>query len=218
MKNIPERGMHASRRWRMHRDIGRLLGVLLAVLIVATTFVFIYDFASVHEYTAFWTQSPGALMVYGRQPEAKYCTAYRTMAAQARAMGFVFTDPQLIAPNDLFNLWYVRWQRSPMIGVSNEGARYLMVDPLWMVQFGDDELDCVFAHEIGHVIEFQGKSDDHPLIRKLACLNTELRADGIGEYLCGKERFQSILLKHIPPESLKRRYVGVKRCEAGPVS
>lgn len=201
----------------MRQDIGRLLGMLLAILIPVTTFLFLYDIASEHEYEAFWKRDPGALMLYGRQPEEKYRTAYRDMAVRARSLGFVFTDPQLISPNELFNIWYVRWQRSPMIGVSNDGARYLMVDPLWMLQFGDDELDCVFAHEIGHVIEFQGQSNSHPVVQRVSCLNQELQADGIGEFLCGKERFRSILLRHIPPQSLRLRRVSANQCDTCPV-
>lgn len=186
----------------------QLIASLLTALVTVIVSLLLYDVASRHQFHAYWNRTPGALMLYGRPADIKYRMAFRSMSAQARAMGFAFTDPELVQTNELFNLWYVRWQSSSVIAVSEDG-RYLLIDGPWMVQFADEDLECIFAHELGHVIDFQGLSAEHPMMQRLECLDSQQRADGLGRALCGAERYERTLRRYI-----KRRPIVLKECDA----
>ncbi len=196
----------------MRHKIGRMLGMALSILAPTLCGLMLYDRASEHEYLAFWDDSPRAAMLYGKAPGAKFAEAYRRAAASARARGFVFSDPRLVSPNALFDLWYVRWTQSPLIAVSRDEGKVLKIDEMWMVRFTDDDLECVMAHEIGHVIDFQRRSEQHPFMGRIACLDAQQRADEIARLLCGHEQFNRVIIRY-----QIARPLAVKSCGGAPV-
>ena len=181
----------------MREAIGRLLGMLLTILVPVTTGIYLYDVASTHEYHAFWDRTPGALMLYGRPPDARYRVAYARAAELARARGFRFADPQLVQTNDLFNLWYIRWQRSSVIAVSMGEGEYLLIDGVWMASFADDDIECIMVHEIGHIVDVQTNRVGHRFFARAWCLRSQEFADSFARYVCGADRYDPVFRKYI---------------------
>lgn len=184
------------------RAIGRRLKTFVLVLVPCTAGLYLYDFASRNQYEAFWKATPGALKLYGRAPDKRFVRSLAAVTLEARKQGFRFGDPQMVQTNSLFDFWYIRWTRMGYIGVETDTATLILVDGRGMKEFSDEELNCVMAHEVGHIIDFGTNREGHPVFERIWCLSNEQFADSIGRLLCGYEPYQQVMRLHIKTRPL----------------
>lgn len=185
----------------MRRAVARLLKVLLVTLIPAAAALALYEYVSINEHDAFWNATPGAMMLYGRPPDVRFIRPLARMVSEARNQGFVFSEPQVVQTNNVFSIWNVPWQKISNIAVDESRTRILIYGP-GMEEFDDDKLECVLAHELGHIIDYQSNRIGHPVFDRIWCLGDQEFADSIGGLLCGYERYQALIRRHIKHRSL----------------
>lgn len=159
-----------------------------------------YDEVGIHQFNAVWDFKPRALSLYTKQADTRYVVSMQKMVAIAREKKFVLISPKVVQTNFLFDAWYPRWGHSGWMGVDPRGGRLLLVDHRFVKPVSDADLNCMMAHELGHVIDVQSRRWGHSAFWAIRCLDHERFADEIGRILCEPDRYDAMF----------RRYIGVR--------
>jgi hypothetical protein len=178
-----------------------LLGLVLIVGLWAGV-VGLYRAVSIMEYNALWAHEPRGLMSYTRPADTRYVEAFRKVQASAVRRGWFVPEHDIRQTTRLFDVWYVRWLRSPHVSINARRAQ-IIVDEQWMHLMSDDEVECVMAHEVGHSVDYRyGREQDMDLW-SYRCEPPQRFADAVGAMLCGRVRYWKFFRRNIgyrPPE------------------
>lgn len=149
-----------------------------------------------HEVAALWDFEPLAVFLYSRPADQRYVTALTHVTKRARALGFRFKDPKLLQTNELYDVWYHRWEYSGYGIVEPRGGHSMLVDSVWLADFSDTDLECVIAHELGHVIDDQTHRIGIPMGSDVWCLGSQEFADSVGRLICGTAPYNDMMRRY----------------------
>lgn len=178
----------------MGRKILDAACLLMLVLASCVLVLFVYDTVSVQQYNVVWDMKSRALFLYTKQANQRYEISMRRAVAMAQGRGFAVIPPRMVQTNRLFDVWYPRWNHSNWMSFD---GRLLLIDHRFVGPVPDDDLDCMMAHELGHVIDFQSHRQGHSVFWPIRCLDRERFADEIGYLLCGADRYARVFQRYI---------------------
>ena len=192
----------------MRRTIADLSGLLCSVLVPVVGCGWLYLWAGERQYEAFWNATAGAQLVYTEPADERYVQSFRRMRNRALRLGFTIGAPRLRQSNSTFGLWAPRWERSPYAAAvfgndtTSWDAGVILIDHTWMMTVSDVDVDCVIAHELGHIVSVRSNRFGHRTFDDIWCLPEQQFADAIGRMLCGFEPYNAMMRRLALPRPM----------------
>ena len=154
-------------------------------------------------FTRFWNgDGVGVIRVFTTPARGRIAASAERMKAAAWAVGTPPSAFQMRQTSILYDLLWQRWRLNNSGGAAYAwGYGIIIADTYWISDMSDAELDCVMAHEIGHVIQYDARSE-------AARPTLELLADRTAARLCGPDAWNAFFAK----------YIGARRPIDGPGS